>query len=266
MRPGENPGRWRKPWGTLGRMSRPDYDAYTNFEQDRAAKADVFARQAIATTRPWLSKPLAELDVLDVGSGYGHTAAALASQSRSVVGLEPMSDLHAKAETLAADVPNLSFIHGGVEDLEPGERFDLVLLDNVYEHLPDQQTALDRISAVMRPGAVLYLLMPNKLWPIEAHYKLPGLSWLPLSAANRYLRWSGRGRDYTDASYAPTYWQLRGALDRHPEWEWAMTLPGDPTATKAGAPVHYRAGMAALGRVPALWAISKAFLVVARRR
>ena len=113
---------------------------------------------------------------------------------------------------------------------------------------------------------MLYLLTPNKWWPIEAHYRLPFLAWLPLRQANRYLRWSGRGHDYTDASYAPSYRSLSAELDRHPELQWSMTLPGDPSATASGAPWHYRLGLAGLRRVPALWTISKALLVVARKR
>jgi SAM-dependent methyltransferase len=140
------------------------------------------------------------------------------------------------------------------------------VLDNVYEHLPDHALALSRISGALRPGGTLYLLTPNRLWPIEAHYRLPFLSWLPLRAANQYLRLSGRGSDYTDASFAPTYRALKRQLDARPEIEWTFALPGDPQATASGAPLHYRAGMAAIRKLPALWAISKAFLVVARKR
>ena len=112
----------------------------------------------------------------------------------------------------------------------------------------------------------MFLLTPNKLWPIEAHYHLLGLALLPLPLANAYLRVSGRGRDYTDASYAPTYWALRRALDSHGGWDYAFRLPGEPSATVAGQPWHYRTGMAAIRRYPSLWAISKALLVIATKR
>jgi SAM-dependent methyltransferase len=246
-------------------MSRPEYDAFTGFEQSRGEKAEMFARQVLATTASWSSKPVSELEVLDVGSGYGHTARELAKSCRTVVGLEPMGDLHHVAQRLAENVPPLSFRHGGVEDLSDVEAFDLIVLDNVYEHLPDHELALERITTALRPGGVLYLLVPNRLWPLEAHYRLPFLSWLPLPLANRYLQLSGRGADYADASHAPTYWSLRRELGRQPDLDWTFTLPGDPTATQAGTPLHYRLGMAALAKLPALWAISKALLVVATK-
>lgn len=229
--------------------------------EDRGRLADGFARQILATTAPWLPRPVAELDVLDVGSGYGATAAALAAQVGSVVGLEPMPALHEAASRLATG--NLSFRLGGVESLADVEAFDLVVLDNVYEHLPDHADALAAISVALRPGGVLFLLTPNRLWPIEAHYRLPFLSWLPLGLANRYLRASGRGSDYTDASYAPTAWGLRRELRRWPGLTARFVLPADLSATAAGAAWHYRAGVAALRLCPPLWAVSKSLLVVA---
>jgi hypothetical protein len=91
---------------------------------------------------------------------------------------------------------------------------------------------------------------------------LPFLSYLPLSLANRYLRWTGRGTDYTDASYAPTYWRLNRLLRARPELEYHYVLPADVALTTAGGSWLYRTGIAAIRRWPALWAISKAFLVI----
>lgn len=245
--------------------TRPGYADFMDMKSLSTAHAQAFAGQVLLTCGPDLTKQVGELDVLDVGSGYGAAAAVLASRCRSVTGIEPMLDLHAAAAELAAGIPNLNFHLGGIESLTDVDRYDLIVLDNVYEHLPDHEDALDRIDRALRPGGVVYLLMPNRLWPREVHYGLPFLAWLPLPLANRYLRWSGRGDDYTDASYAPTYWGLRHALRSRQSWSWRLTLPVDPTATLSGTPIHYRVGMAALRRAPALWVISKAFMVVAKK-
>jgi len=243
---------------------RPSYDAFTDFEASRHRVADAMARQVLATCAPWLSKPASELDVLDVGSGYGRTALELSRRCRRVVALEPAAHLHASAVASAGVEEHgvLEHRHGGVEALHDVGAFDLVVLDNVYEHLPDHDVALQRIAAALRPGGVAFVLVPNKTWPIEAHYRLPFLSWLPLPWADRYLRWTGRGTSYEDASYAPTYRSLLRDVRRQGELTAHFVLPQDPSATKAGTPVHYRWGMAALRRWPALWAVSKALLVV----
>jgi SAM-dependent methyltransferase len=246
--------------------SRPGYADYRDMQQLTASHARGFAGQVLSTCAPDLSRPVGELDVLDVGCGYGHASAVLAETCRSVVGIEPTSELHEAATRSADGVPNLEFRHCGVEGLDDVARFDLVVLDNVFEHLPDQVDALARIDRALRPGGVVYLLMPNLLWPLEVHYRLPFLGWLPLPLANHYLRMSGRGQDYTDASYAVTLWGLRQALRTRPDWTWRLSLPADPNATHAGTPWHYRTGMAALRRAPALWAVSKSFLVVAKKQ
>ena len=247
---------------------RPDYDRYRDFSESRGPLAESFARQILATTATRLTKPVADCDVLDVGSGYGGTALALAQQCRSVVGLEPAEHLHRTAVQNGAQAPgaHVTFVLGGVEQLTDTEAYDLVVLDNVYEHLPDHDQALTAVARALRPGGVLYLLVPNKLWPIEAHYGLPFLSWLPLTWANRYLRLARKGTSYEDASFAPTYGQLRRALRRQTDLTFEFALPGDPAATVAGSPWHYRMGMSLLRRFPALWVISKALLVVAVKR
>lgn len=243
---------------------RPQYDGYRDFSVSRSELATKLAAQVLATTAPWLPGAPEDLDVLDAGSGYGGTSIALSRQCRSVVGLEPASALYATALAALESDPrnNVSFVNARLEDLRHTNAFDLVVLDNVYEHLPHQAASLEAVSRAMKPGGVMYLLVPNRLWPIEAHYDLPFLSWLPLRWANRYLRMSGRGTSYEDASYAPTYWGLQRSL-RAQGFKFEFVLPGDPSATVSGAPVHYRLGMALLRRFPSLWCISKALLVVA---
>lgn len=245
--------------------TRPGYVDYREMQEFSSAHATGFAAQVLATCRADLPKPADALEVLDVGSGYGPAAAVLAQTCRSVVGMEPMSELYEASVRLASGISNLTFRHAGVEDLDEVDAYDLIVLDNVYEHLPNQVDALERIDRALRPGGVVYLLMPNRLWPMEVHYELPFLAWLPLRWANRYLRLTGRGSDYTDASYAPTWWALRRALRAHPHWSWRFSLPADPTATHAGNPLHYRVGMAVLRRFPGLWVISKSFLVVVKK-
>ncbi len=246
---------------------RPDYDEYRNMSDIRGPLAERFANQVLSTVGV---NPGAEaaLTVLDVGSGYGDTAMALADRCAHVTGLEPALELHEAAMKRARDTGrhNMTFVHGGVEDLEASAAYDIVVLDNVYEHLSNQSLALERIARSLKDGGSLYLLVPNKLWPIEAHYGLPGLSWLPLPVANVYLRVTRRGRDYSDAMFAPTYWALRQELRRQGDFDFRFTLPADRTATVAGTPLHYRIGMGLIERFPSLWAISKALLVVAVRR
>lgn len=246
---------------------RPEYDSYTDMSKSRAAVAEAMAHQILETVEPWVDAPIEALRVLDAGSGYGGTALALGRRCAHVTGYEPATSLYEASlvEASASGLGNVAFVNAPLEELAAEGAFDLVVLDNVYEHLPDQPAALTNVVRALRAGGVLYLLVPNKIWPIEAHYRLPFLSWLPLRWANRYLRVSGRGTDYEDASYAPTLGQLRRALRAQP-LDFQLVLPGAPEATKLGLPLHYRLGIGLIKRFPALWWVSKALLVVAVKR
>jgi 2-polyprenyl-3-methyl-5-hydroxy-6-metoxy-1,4-benzoquinol methylase len=249
------------------RQQGPHYVANGRMLAEGAALAGDFARQILDTTAPFHALPAGDLDVLDVGCGYGHTAIELARRCRHVVGLEPSLPLLEYARGLLAEsgLPNIEFRQGGVFDLAETSRYDLIVLDNVLEHLPDQSRALETLSAALRPGGLLYLLVPNKLWPVEVHYRLPLLSYLPLRLANRYLRWSGRGTDYTDASYAPTYFSLNKMLRARRALTFQYVLPAHLELAAAGRSIHYRLGTAMIRRFPWLWTVSKALLVIATK-
>ncbi|MCS6864421.1 MAG: class I SAM-dependent methyltransferase [Gemmata sp.] len=251
-------------------MTTALYDHYQNMADSRGKLAALFAKQIISTTGSFISKPPSEWDVLDVGCGYGHTLLEISKICRRAVGIEPTPNLFNEALKLlklklTSHQSNCVVRQQNIYELDETDAYDLVILDNVFEHLPDQPRALSIISRSLRIGGAAYLLMPNKLWPIEVHYKLPFLSYLPLQLANLYLKITRRGTDYTDASYAPTYFRLCHLLNEQKEFKYQFVLPAIPTATMSGSPWHYRLGMQLLKRFPALWLISKSFLVIAQK-
>jgi len=245
---------------------RPAYDrSRVHLDRVRGPIAHKFAEQILATTRPFRSVPDESARVLDVGSGYGHTALALSRRVKSVVGAEPNQHLYRSARRLQEErrVSNVEFRNVGVESIREVDTYDIIVLDNVFEHLPSQLTSLRIIHRALAPRGVLYLLTPNRLWPIEVHYGLPFLSYLTVPLANRYLRLAGRGDDYTDASYARTYWSLSRMLKSIGGWRFEFALPADLSLTTLGSAWHYRLGASLIKLQPWLWAFSKALLVVA---
>ena len=232
----------------------------------RSTVAADFAQQIRLTVAPFLDQALAECDVVDVGCGFGRTAIELARSCKNVVGLEPSATMAEHARRAGRRRTNFVVHEGTLESFRTDRGFDLVILDNVFEHIEDQPGALRKVSTLLKAGGVAFLLMPNRLWPIEVHYRLPFLSYLPLPLANLYLRWTGRGVDYRDASYAPTYWGLRRMLTAHPEFDFQFVLPADVSLAHGGAALSYRLGVASIRRFPELWAVSKALLVVVKKK
>ena len=136
-------------------MTADDRDpAYQEVLDATGSKSADFAEQILQATSRFLSKPPSELDVLDLGSGYGFTAAALAGRCRRVVGYEPSAALVENAVRLQKErgLLNLTFERKGIEGLDAADAFDLIVLDNVFEHLPDQSDALRRLAREVRRG------------------------------------------------------------------------------------------------------------------
>ena len=243
----------------------PAYDHRAWLPDDDSEKHERFARLIVETIEDDLARPVDALSALDIGSGNGLTTIQLARQFGHVTGIELSGERvrRSEAQVVEQGLSNVSFRSQSVYDLNETERYDVIILDNVLEHLPDQLTALKKVSAALKIGGILYLLVPNRLWPIEVHYRLPFLSYLPLPLANVYLRLSGRGSDYTDASYMPTYFGMRRLLNRHKELSYRFVLPKNVELAAGGGRWYYRWGVAAIRKCPWLWSISKAFLVVA---
>lgn len=251
---------------SLNKDDRPLYEQTSErMRTIRAQIANRLAAQIIDTCSPFLSKPIADADVLDCGSGYGQTALILGKFSRSVKAIEPSRALHEYALAAQRDIGqwNVEFVNIGVEELNDTECFDLAILDNVLEHIGNQREALRRLNNALRRQGVLFVIVPNKLWPIEVHYGLPFLSYLPLSIANLYLRITRRGIDYSDACHAPTYWKVRHLLRETGFADHYFVVPGNLANTMKGAVWYYRLGAVLLRKLPCLWAISKAFVIVA---
>lgn len=89
----------------------------------------------------------------------------------------------------------------------PDASIDVVVCAQVYEHVPDAQQLFAEIYRVLKPGGAVVFSGPNWLFPVEPHYFLPLLHWLPPTYANRYLQWTGLGDAYYERSV--DWWRLR---------------------------------------------------------
>lgn len=96
----------------------------------------------------------------------------------------------------------------------PDNFFDIVLSIEVWEHAIDTRTMLKEIARVLKPDGILHITTANKLWPLEPHYRLLFLSYLPTTLADWYVKKMGKARFYHDI-HLPTYSEFKRSVEEY---------------------------------------------------
>ena len=141
---------------------------------------------------------------LDCGCGAGDYVLALASRyGVDAFGLEYSAEKVRQAHqngTLKDRVQE-----GNLEAIPfPDDAFDLALLNEVLEHVPDEPKVLAEIRRVLRPGGRLVVFSPNRWFPFETHGvvskssgrmlppSVPLIPYIPLFVGRRFFRYWAR--------------------------------------------------------------------------
>ena len=146
------------------------------------------ARCKQATLARWVRRtgvPVAGSRVLEVGFGGGATLHWLQEQGAEVAGQEPVAanrDAAARggipACNLAADLQDFA-----------GQRFDLVLYLDAFEHLTDPASHLRQLNELTAPGAQAMVVLPVAG---SLSQRLMGKAW-PHDIADHWVFYSTRG-------------------------------------------------------------------------
>ncbi len=129
-----------------------------------------------------LAKMLDVLDVqanelvLDLGCGYGYSAAVIARMAEAVVAVEDQDALRSEAQSVLAEqsadnvIVQEGLLAAGAQEHGP---FDVILIEGAVEHLPD--TLLQQLK---EGGRIACLFAEGALGVVRIGYKLDGqMSW-----------------------------------------------------------------------------------------
>lgn len=132
---------------------------------------------------------------------------------------------------------NVHFIVGDAMQLPFSDNFfDLVVCNHVYEHVPDSQVLMREIFRVLKSGGFCYFAAGNKYSIIEGHYKLPFLSWLPKSIANKYMQFFGKGTIYYENHLS--YFKLKQLVQKFTVTDYTLNIMHDPVKFGAEDMIH----------------------------
>lgn len=157
------------------------------------------ANKIIKTLEDHFGKSLKKLTVLDIGSSTGIIDSVLAKKFKKVLGIDK--------DKAAVDFAKKSFksknLYFKVADAlnipSKDNSFDIIVCTHVYEHVENPKKLFKEIYRVLKRGGICYFAAINWLWPIEPHYFLPFLHWLPANLANYYLKSVKKSAHYEES-------------------------------------------------------------------
>lgn len=135
------------------------------------------------------------INLVDVGCGGGLLSEPMAQMGANVTGIDAsekniqIASLHAKQEGI-----NVNYQHTSAEQLaSEGKTYDVVLAMEIIEHVADVGSFMDAISALVKPGGLLFIATLNRtlrsyaMAIIGAEYIM---RWLPVGTHdwNKFLR------------------------------------------------------------------------------
>lgn len=132
----------------------------------------------------WRIPPFGSRRMLDVGCGTGAMLRRMAALGWRPFGI----DLSPVAIEMARQtVPDATLELGTLTNFEPKERFALISVQHVLEHLPDPSQALNRCHELLEPGGQLLVSVPN-IDSFEA--RLFGRKWVGLDIPRHLTHFS----------------------------------------------------------------------------
>lgn len=107
-------------------------------------------------------------NILDIGCGTGDFLSACLQKKWYVFGIEP----HNGARIIAQQKIKSNNIYNSIETLEqqkPSQKFDVITLWHVLEHIPNLNYYIKSLKRLLQPNGILIIAVPNFL-SFDAHY------------------------------------------------------------------------------------------------
>jgi 2-polyprenyl-3-methyl-5-hydroxy-6-metoxy-1,4-benzoquinol methylase len=135
------------------------------------------------------------LRMLDGGSGGGHFSAAATRRGAQVTSVDVGANLIRQVQKRAGSRGVIASI---LELPFPDGAFDLVVSTEVIEHTPEPERAVRELCRVVKPGGMLVLTSPNRLW--QSVVRFATRAKLRHYAGHENFLWPERARGLVEGS------------------------------------------------------------------
>lgn len=112
--------------------------------------------------------------VLDIGCGNGALTFDLAQKAKKIVGID-LNEKNIKIAKEKYSAPNIEYKTGNTREDLPTQKFDVIILSNVLEHIENRQEFLRKIKALALK-ILIRVPMFNRDW-ITLYKKELGIEW-----------------------------------------------------------------------------------------
>ncbi len=170
---------------------------YFNYQYNTSKEYIVpYVRQHLNENRP--------LRVLEIGCGEAGVLKAFTEEGHQCVGIElGKSRVELAEKFLEKEISEgkISFITKNIYDIdlerEVGDKFDLIILKDVIEHIHEQERLIPDLRSFLRPGGKIFFAFPPWCMPFGGHQqvckskilsKLPYFHLLPATLYKLVLR------------------------------------------------------------------------------
>lgn len=177
---------WWNPDGPFGALHRLN-PVRLQFIRDLAVQHFAPAKK---------TRPLAGLNVLDLGCGGGLVSAPLARMGAELTAIDASAEAIGAARAHASEAGlTIDFQQTTAEALaRAGRTFDLVAALEIIEHVADVPAFLTAVQSLVRPGGLLVLSTINRTPKARA---------LAIVGAERILKWAPEGAHDYDKLVTP---------------------------------------------------------------
>ena len=153
-----------------------------------AAGREKKAEKVVAVCRHFSFRPLHELTCLDLGSSTGIMTERFARYFGKVIAID-VDKVGLRSGMMQSRMSNISYICTDGTELALGDSsVDVIICNQIYEHVDNQQGLLAEIYRALKMDGFCYFGAGNRFVPVEGHYSLPFLSWLPHRLADIYMK------------------------------------------------------------------------------